>query len=74
VWLRLALIGTNGGIAATVATAMRITLEVLIELALIVIEKKQGALMVGLFNHPGEVAFFPGTVKLALYDCDHRKR
>jgi hypothetical protein len=46
---------------------------VLIELALIVIENKESALMVGLFNHPGEVAFFPGTVKLTLYDCDHRK-
>jgi hypothetical protein len=49
-------------------------LEVLVELAFIVIENEESALMVGLFNHPGEVAFFSRTVKLAFYDCDHRKR
>ncbi len=68
---RLALIGTNRGIASTDTASVLATVEVFVELAFIVIENDQGALVVWLLNHPGEVAFFTDALKLAPKDFNH---
>jgi uncharacterized protein (DUF1778 family) len=65
------LVGANTGISTACTAPVLAAVEVLIELTLIVIKDEQSGGVVRLLDHPREVAFFVGALKLALDDVDH---